>query len=303
MKSSFSSFLSVALKGFGMGAANVVPGVSGGTIALLTGIYSRIVDSINSLTDMSTWKALFGGRLKDFWRSINGSFLLALFVGVIASVFSLAKLMTYVLAYYPVLTWAFFFGLILASAVVMFRGISGWGFREVLLVVAGAALGVAVCTLSPTDTPDDLWFIFICGAIAICTMILPGVSGSFVLLIFGKYDYIMQALTDLDWPVLAVFALGCIAGILAFAKLLHWLLGRWEKQTMLVLLGFVLGSLVKVWPWYDNAAVVKAQLLRGGPVSPLDMQIPGAVLWFLIGLALVVGLEFLGSRRNTAKKQ
>lgn len=296
MNNSLKHYLGVALKGFGMGAANVVPGVSGGTIALLTGIYSDIVGAINSLTEPSVWKNLFHGKFKEFWKGINGSFLTACLLGVLVSVFSLAKLMTYALAYYPVLAWAFFFGLILASVVFMFKDIKGWGAGEVLFVILGVVLGLVVCTLSPTQTPDDLWFIFICGVIAICTMILPGISGSFILLILGKYDYVMQALTDLNWPVLIALAFGCIVGILAFAKLLHWLLARWEKQTLLVLLGFVLGSLVKVWPWNDMAAVTEAQILRGGPVAPVDYQIPLAIVACVVGIVLVVGLELLGSR-------
>lgn len=290
----------IALKGFGMGAANVVPGVSGGTVALLTGIYPQIVGALNAVTDKSTWKALLHGKFGEFWKCINGSFLLALFVGLIISIFSLAKLVTYVLTYYPVLTWAFFFGLILASTVIMFKDVKGWGPSEVLLTVLGIALGVGICLLSPTQTRDDLWFIFICGAIAICTMILPGISGSFILLILGKYEYIMQALTDLNWPVLIVFAAGCLVGILAFAKVLHWLLARWEKQTMLVLLGFVIGSLIKVWPWFDMQAVREAQILREGPAATLDLQIPGAILWCLIGVAFVVVLELLGNRSKKA---
>lgn len=275
--------INIALKGFGMGAANVVPGVSGGTIALLTGIYSQIVDSISAFTDKETWAALLKGRIRDFWKLINGNFLLALGVGILLSVFTLAKLMTYVLENHPVLTWAFFFGLILASVYFMVRDVRDWKPKDVVFVAAGIVLGVAVCTLSPSSTPDSAWFLFICGAIAICTMILPGISGSFILVVLGKYDFIMQAVGDLNWPVLAVFALGCIVGILAFAKLLHWLLARWERATMLVLTGFVLGSLVKVWPWNQTGHVVAS-------------EIPGALLWCIIGAAIVVALELLSKK-------
>lgn len=291
-------FFITALKGFGMGAANVVPGVSGGTIALLTGIYQDIINSLNSLTEKCTWKSLFSGRLGEFWKCINGNFLVALLVGVTISIFSLAKLMTWLLAYYPILTWAFFFGLILSSAFSMFRDIRDWKFSDVLFVLCGAGLGVAVCTLSPTSTPDDLWFIFVCGALAICTMILPGISGSFILLILGKYDYIMQAVTDLNIPVLLAMALGCLVGILAFSKFLHWLLGKWEKQTMIVLLGFVIGSLIKVWPWYDHEVLMQAQMLRGGAADVLDLQILGAVLCCVAGVALVVVLDVLGRKSS-----
>lgn len=290
----------VALKGFGMGAANVVPGVSGGTIALLTGIYSDIVGALNAVTEKETWKSLLHGRFREFWRLIKGDFLEALLVGVLLSVFSLAKLVTWCLTYYPILTWAFFFGLILASAVVMVRGIKDFRGADLIPAVIGLALGLVICTMSPTKTTDDIWFIFLCGAISICAMILPGISGSFILLVMGKYHYIMQAITDLNWPVIIMFGVGCVVGILAFAKLLHWLLARWERQTMLVLLGFVFGSLVRVWPWYDGEAVKAAQLLRTGSVSPLDLQIPGAVIWCAVGIAAVVLFELLGSRKKSA---
>ena len=246
--------LIVALKGFFMGAANVVPGVSGGTIALITGIYKEIIEALGSLTQKETWKSLFKGDFRGFWNQVHGTFLIWLAIGVVLSVFSLAKLMTYVLEHFPVHTWAFFFGLIVASAILMFKDIKGWGIKEILFTLGGVALGLIVCTLSPTKTPDNWFFIFLCGAIAVCTMILPGISGSFILVIMGKYDYIMQAVADLNWPVLIVFGLGCVVGILAFAKFLHWLLARFEKQTMLVLLGFILGSLVKVWPWANESA-------------------------------------------------
>lgn len=290
----------VALKGFGMGAANVVPGVSGGTIALLTGIYSDIVGALNAVTEKETWKSLLHGRFREFWCLIKGDFLVALLVGVLLSVFSLAKLVTWCLTYYPILTWAFFFGLILASAVVMVRGIKDFRGADLIPAVIGLALGLVICTMSPTKTTDNIWFIFLCGAISICAMILPGISGSFILLVMGKYHYIMQAITDLNWPVIIMFGVGCVVGILAFAKLLHWLLARWERQTMLVLLGFVFGSLVRVWPWYDSEAVEAAQLLRTGNVSPLDLQIPGAVIWCAVGIAAVVLFELLGSRKKSA---
>lgn len=308
----------VALKGFGMGAANVIPGVSGGTIALLTGIFGRIIECLNSLMEIGTWKLVLKGQWKEFWKRIDGRFLIALSVGVLLSIFSLAKLMEYVLNYYPVQTWAFFFGMIAASGVVMLMGIKGWKAADVLWAVVGLALGVGICTLSPTTTPDDLWFIVLMGAIAICTMILPGVSGSFILLIFGKYEYLMTAVNEMNVPVLIAFAVGCVGGILAFSKFLHWLLARWERQTMLVLLGFVLGSLIRVWPWSDSSAIVKSQLLHQGAdkaaatdavqalvesgqdLAPLitDRHLAGAIIFAFIGIALVGVLEYFGNKKE-----
>lgn len=301
------------LKGFGMGAANVIPGVSGGTIALLTGIFTEIIDALNALMDPSSWKMLLKGQFREFWRYIHGTFLVSLLVGVLISIFSLAKLMVYVMHFYPVQTWAFFFGLIIASSVYMIYDIKGWKFVDVLFFAVGIALGVVICTLSPTTTPDDLWFIFICGAIAVCTMILPGISGSFILVILGKYDYIMQSVNQLNFPVLLVFGIGCVIGILGFSKFLHWLLKRYERATMLTLVGFVIGALVKVWPWNDMTAVAEGQLLRSGMTAEtaqagaqallsagnaaqgIDLQIPGAIIWAIAGLALVAVLEYLSS--------
>lgn len=301
------------VKGFGMGAANVIPGVSGGTIALLTGIFTEIIDALNALMDPSSWKLLFKGEFREFWKYIHGTFLVALFTGVLISIFSLAKLMVYVMDYYPVQTWAFFFGLIIASSAYMIYDIKGWKVNDVLFFALGIVLGVVICTLSPTTTPDSLWFIFLCGAIAVCTMILPGISGSFILVILGKYDFIMQSINEMNIPVLLVFGLGCVIGILGFSKFLHWLLKRYERPTMLVLVGFVIGALVKVWPWNDMQAVAEGQMLRSGmtpdaasaaaevlmasgdPMKVIDLQTTGAIIWAVAGLALVAVLEYLSA--------
>lgn len=285
----------VALKGFAMGAANVIPGVSGGTIALLTGIFNELIDSLNAIMSISTWKLLIQGNFKEFWKTINGTFLLWLAIGVIISVFSLAKLMEYVLAHHPVQTWAFFFGLIVVSAIFLLCDIKEWKGLDVIWLVLGVALGAFICLMSPTETTSDLWFIAVCGAIAICTMILPGISGSFILVLFGKYEYIMKAVSELNIPVLLVFALGCVIGIVAFSKFLHWLIGKYEKQTLLVLIGFTIGALVKVWPWADKAAYEAANVLNGQPSGTL--HIGGAVAWALIGAGMVLAMELL-TRKN-----
>lgn len=279
--------LTVALKGFFMGAANVVPGVSGGTIALISGIYSELIEALNSIMSIDSWKLLFKGRFKDFWKSIHGTFLLWLGIGVVLSIVSLAKLMEYCLHSFPVQTWAFFFGLIIASAIGMLKDIKGWKVKDIITAVFGIILGYVVCTLSPTTTPDTMWFIFICGAIAVCTMILPGISGSFILVILGKYDFIMGAISGMDIPVLGVFALGCVIGILLFSKFLHWLLARYERGTMLVLIGFVVGSLIKVWPWHDSTTY-----------SPEEPHIVGAVIFCALGLAIIFGTEALRHKKR-----
>lgn len=305
MKKPLSRYLLVALKGIGMGAADVIPGVSGGTIAFMTGIYEELVGSINSINGQAV-RLLFGGKFRDFWKHINGNFLVAVFAGILISVMSLAKLMTYLLAYLPVPTWAFFFGLIVASSVFILRELKDWKPRDGVMLVLGIMLGVVVCTLSPTETPDALWFIFLSGAIAICAMILPGISGSFILLILGKYEFMLSTLTRimsgdgvaLDYLVLVVFVLGAVVGILSFSKFLHWLLARYHRSTLLVLAGFIIGSLVKVWPWSDMVTVTEAQLLRTGSIAEIDMQIPAAVICCIAGAALVTVLELLALRKD-----
>ena len=292
--------IGVAAKGFAMGAANVIPGVSGGTIALLTGIFNELIGALNALLTPKAWKLLFKGSFREFWEYIHGTFLLWLGAGVVASVFSLAKLMEYVLSHHPVQTWAFFFGLILVSAVFMLADLKGKKAVDVLWLAIGAAMGAAICLLSPSTTPDAPWFIAICGAIAICTMILPGISGSFILVLLGKYDYIMGAVSNLDIPVLAVFAVGCVVGIVAFSKILHWLIAHFEKQTLLVLIGFTVGSLVKVWPWADKAAYQAANALTGCQEG--ELHILSAVICALVAAASVIVLEVLAHRAKGADK-
>mgnify|MGYP002764992423 CR=1 FL=1 len=307
----------VALKGFAMGAANVIPGVSGGTIALLTGIFNELIEALNAILSVSSWKLLLKGEVKEFWKNIHGTFLLWLGVGVIVSVFSLAKLMEYVLAYHPIQTWAFFFGLIVVSGVYMLYDIKGWKVTDGFWLVFGVILGAMICLLSPTQTTDAGWFIMICGAIAICTMILPGISGSFILVLFGKYEYIMSAISELNWPVLILFGVGCVLGIAAFSKFLHWLIAHYERPTLITLIGFTLGSLVKVWPWSDKVSVLTAQLMRDGQTaeqaqagvqaladsgfdlaSMINPQTVSAIVWMLVGAALVIALEWLGHSKN-----
>ena len=313
----------VAVKGACMGAADVIPGVSGGTIAFIMGIYDEFVGSLASI-NAEALRLLFKGRFSAFWKHINGSFLLSLVIGIGISIIALAGLMQMLLSDFPIQTWAFFFGLIVASSLFIIRGISGWKLREGLLLLFGILLGAVICTLSPTQTPDGLWFIFLSGALAICAMILPGISGSFILLILGKYEYVLGAISGLvagvdpgrNLLILGVFGLGAIIGILAFSRFLHWLLARWQKETMIVLAGFIIGSLVKIWPWSNAEAIVLSQfpeLASFGDALPTeiisqymasaDLHIGGAVLFAVIGFSLVTGIEMAGkvaSRKKTA---
>ena len=313
----YLKYLFVTVKGICMGAADVIPGVSGGTIAFMTGIYEELVGSINAINGTAV-KLFFTGRFRQFWKHINGNFLFSLVLGIMISILSLAKLMQYLLDYQPVQTWAFFFGLIVASSIFILRGIKSWKANDFVMLVFGIVLGVVVCTLAPTETPDGLWFIFCCGAIAICAMILPGISGSFILLVLGKYKYMMGVLADivsgkgdwLDFVTVIVFILGALFGIIAFAKFLHWLLARYHRSTLLVLAGFIIGSLVKVWPWSNMQTVILSQFPDLRPLAVenglapelieqysgmVDLHVGGAVAFALVGLFLVVGIELAGT--------
>lgn len=300
-------YMMLVLKGSAMGAADVIPGVSGGTIAFMTGIFEELVGSINSF-DSTAVRLLFTGKIKEFWKHINGSFLMAVGSGILLSVITLAKVMLYLLNNHPIETWAFFFGLIVASSIFILRGVKGWDLLSVLFTIFGIILGVTVCTLSPTETPNDLWFIFLSGAIAICAMILPGISGSFILLILGKYEYIMESISRLTagdmataLPVIGVFGMGAATGIISFSKFLHWLLGKFHKQTLLVMAGFIIGSLVKVWPWSNIEAIKASQFphipekaLVLIPAELVDMHYVGAIIFAFIGFFLVSGVEIMG---------
>lgn len=322
----FLKNITVAVKGACMGAADVIPGVSGGTIAFIMGIYDEFVGSLASINSEAI-RMLLQGQFKAFWKHINGSFLLSLVIGIGISVVSLASLMQMLLSDFPIQTWAFFFGLIVASSIFILRGISGWALREVLLLVLGIILGIVICTLSPTQTPDGLWFIFLSGALAICAMILPGISGSFILLILGKYQYIMGCISDLvsgvnfaqNFLILCIFGIGAIVGILGFSKFLHWLLARWQKETMIVLAGFIIGSLVKVWPWSNMEAIVTSQFPNVASLSEslggtlpaeivaqyaehINPHTTSAFAFALIGFFLVTGIELAG-KKIVNKKQ
>ena len=285
--------LIIALKGFGMGAGSVTPCVSAGTVALLTGIYQPLLDSLASLSNPRTWKALFGGRFKEFWQLVGGTFLVWLTIGFVISVLALAKLVSWGLEVHPVQTWAFFFGLIVASTILLLLEIKDWKLSDLFFIAVGVGLGIGIFCLTPSQTPDSLLFIFICGAVSVCSMILPGIAGSFVLQIMGKYEYIMKALNfdNLNIPVILVFCLGCAVGLLAFSKFLKWLMSRWEKATLLVLIGFVMGSLVRIWPYSNMESIQSAQLLRTGCASPLDLQIPSAILWCAAGIVVIAALQ------------
>ena len=291
----------MAFKGVCMGAADVIPGVSGGTIAFLMGIYQELLDSIKSINGHSL-KLLLTGKVGEFWKAINGWFLVSLGTGILVSIFSLARLMKYLLEYHPVQLWSFFFGLILASAIYILKGLDKWSLKNIISLLAGVAVAAYICIASPAQTPDALWFVFLSGAIAICAMILPGISGSFILLLLGKYAFIMGALTELNIPVLLVFAAGAGIGIVCFSHVLSWLLKKFYMLTIALLSGFMIGSLLKVWPWKVAGAVEGFDY----PAFPgafeaatgTEPYIVHAAIFAIIGFLVVFMIEIFASNNK-----
>jgi len=243
------NYLVLFLKGMGMGAANVIPGVSGGTIALITGIFEELINSIKSF-DATAVKLLFTGKWKDFSKHVNLLFLIIVFAGAFVSIFSLAVVLKFLFTFYPVYIWAFFFGLIIASVIFVGKTISTWNWSVIVIFIIGTAIAVIISFLSPATQNEALWYLFICGIVAVCSMILPGLSGSFVLILMGNYQLVMiNAVKDLNLKILLPVALGAGFGLITFSHLLSWLFKKFKDQTISLLTGFILGSLAILWPW------------------------------------------------------
>lgn len=273
-----------------MGAADIIPGVSGGTIAFITGIYEQLLQSLQAI-NLATLRQVIRGDFKGAWDTINGTFLLALFAGILVSVGSLVKLIAYLLEHEQVLLWSFFFGLIVASALVIGRKIKDWSMGAIVAMAAGIGIAVYISLATPAQTPDALWFVFLSGAIAICAMILPGISGSFILLLLRKYAFIVEALKTLDIVTILVFMAGCAVGLLSFARLLSWMFKRFHDLTIALLTGFMLGSLNMVWPWkkvieYRMNSAGEEVPFRYESVAP-DAYVGDPQLLFAIALAVV----------------
>ena len=231
-----------------MGAADIVPGVSGGTIAFITGIYEELLKSISSI-NFKIFSSLKDKKIKSVWHKINGNFLACVFSGILFSVLLLSKTIAFLIKSYPVLVWSLFFGLILASSFIIGRNIRSWNFQRVISLILGAFIAFSITRLSPVENPESMLYIFLSGAIAICAMVLPGVSGSFILLLMGSYTLILKALNELNLTVVLVFCFGCLIGLLSFARLLSKLFKSYRDLTIAVLTGFLIGSIEKVWPW------------------------------------------------------
>jgi len=297
-------YLFITLKGIAMGAADVVPGVSGGTIAFISGIYEELLETISNF-NIQALKVLTKEGVKPFWKHINGNFIAALLFGIAISIISLAKLITYLLHTHPVLLWGFFFGLIVASVFLVGKKITQWKVPHVIALIIGTIIAFVITILNPMENPDTLWFVFISGAIAICAMILPGISGSFILLLLGSYELILSSVKDFKITTILTFILGCVVGLLSFSKFLNWLFKRFHDITIAVLTGFLIGSLNKIWPWKE---VISTRENSKGEIVPFietnilptnfdgNPQITGVIILALVGFGLIFGLEKLAKK-------
>ena len=302
-KRTYLHYLFIALKGMAMGIAELVPGVSGGTIAFVTGIYEEFLSSINNIT-LSTFKTLKNKGFSAFWKKLNGNFLVVLFGGMLVSILSFSKLISWLLEFHPIPIWSFFFGLVLASVIFVAKAINKWNLATIVLFALGAVTAFYITTLPPSANTDSLPFLFFSGALAICAMVLPGISGSFILVLLGSYKTILDAVNDKDFKIIITVGLGVVFGILSFARLLKWMFEHYKNITLAVLTGFILGSLNKIWPWKNILEVIqigKKEIIIDENISPFsfegDPQLSFAIVAALIGFSLIFILERTASKK------
>ena len=293
------------LKGVAMGASDVVPGVSGGTIAFITGIYERLIHAIKSI-NLTNIKLFFTGHFREFWKNIDGNFLVCLAAGIAVSFLSLAKLITYLLETHPILVWSFFCGLIVASVVFVGKTVKwNWKTALTLIVFAIASFFITSPENAPLGQNGAYWYIFLCGAIAICAMILPGISGSFILVLLGQYAYILQSLVEFRIDVIAIFMVGALIGIVSFSHVLDWLFKNFEMITKAALTGFMLGSINKIWPWKNTIDTIvyadgETQLIQENILpTQLDGQFWGAIALMIAGFGIIFIIEFISEKMKT----
>ncbi|MDG1981170.1 MAG: DUF368 domain-containing protein [Flavobacteriaceae bacterium] len=306
MKRSLKDYIIISLKGMAMGAADVVPGVSGGTIAFISGIYEELLNSISSF-NLSLFSVLKNEGFKKVWKMVNGRFLLALFIGICISVLSLAKLIENLLENHPILIWSFFFGLVLASIIYIAKQIKIWNIKSYLYLIFGLIFAYYITTLNPVISQNTSpWFLFLAGMIAICAMILPGISGSFILVLLGAYKPILNAINTKDFFSVFIFMAGAILGLLTFSRVLKWLFSKYKNYTLALLIGFIAGSLNKIWPWKEtiswrtNSKGIEVPF-NTTSVSPLsfdgDSKLLMAGLLAIIGFGLILILEKLAVKK------
>jgi len=318
MRKLFPDYLIITLKGLAMGAADVVPGVSGGTIAFISGIYKELIDSINNV-NLSALKTLKKDGLKAAWEQVNGSFLLALVIGIGISVLTFSKVITHLLDTQPILVWSFFFGLIIASITLIWKEITHWKLVDILFLLIGITISYYITIARPVSSPDSYWYLFLSGFIAIIAMILPGISGAFILLLMGSYETVIgtintfrEGLTTANSEILisallklGVFAVGAIIGLKSFSKILHWMFEHHKNTTLTLLIGFMMGSLNKVWPWKQ---VLETRINSHGEIVPYidrsilpqnfegEPQITIAIILAIFGFVLIFGMEKIASK-------
>ena len=306
MSRKVKDYIVIGLKGMAMGAADVVPGVSGGTIAFISGIYEELLRSISNV-NFDLFKTLKNEGFNAAWKQLNGSFLLSLFLGIFISIFSLAQAIKYLLENEPILLWSFFFGLVLASVIYIAKQISKWNSISVLILILAAFLAYYITTLSPLVSENtSLLFMFLSGAIAICAMILPGISGAFIMVLLGAYKPILSAVSDRDYKTVTAVFLGAIVGLLSFSKVLKWLFANYKNYTLAVLTGFITGSLNKICPWKEtltwrtNSHGIKVAFNQQS-VSPFsfegDSQLMMAIVLIIVGFSLILIMEKLAVKK------
>ncbi|MEZ7875914.1 MAG: DUF368 domain-containing protein [Polaribacter sp.] len=307
MGRSLKEYIVIGLKGMAMGAADVVPGVSGGTIAFISGIYEELLESISNI-NFKLLKTLKSDGIKAAWKQVNGSFLLALFIGIFISIISLAKTIKWLLENEPILLWSFFFGLVLASIIYIGKQISKWNTKAIIILIIGAFVAYYITTLNPLVTENSsLLFMFLAGSIAICAMILPGISGAFIMVLLGAYKPILSALNDRDYKTVATVFLGAIVGLLVFSKILKWMFTNYKNYTLAILTGFIVGSLNKIWPWKEtltwriNSHDLEVPFKQQS-ISPFsfdgDPKLMFAIILAFVGFGLILLMEKLAVKKE-----
>jgi len=286
-----------------MGAANVIPGVSGGTMALILGIYEELINAIRSI-NLKFVRLVTQLNIKEALSSVSWPFLLPIGLGVLLATLSLAEVLSWLLDRYPVIVWSFFFGLIVSSVITVSRVIKQWRISAIVAIAVGTIIAYFLFGAIPVSTPNAPWFIFVSGFIAICAMILPGISGAYILVLLGKYHYILKALNNKDFFTLFIIGAGALVGLISFAQILGWLLKKYHDLTMAILIGLMCGSLRKIWPWKETVTTFidshgkEIPSLQSNIIPPsFTIEVGFALLFMLIGILVIWGLD-LWARKN-----
>ena len=305
----FKDYIGLFVRGFGMGAADVVPGVSGGTMAFIFGIYEELILSIRDILSPQAARLLLQFKLKEAFNALPWKFLVALGLGILTAIFSLAPALEWTLVNQPVFLWSFFFGLVTASIITVSRRVGHWGVPTISGVVIGAVVAWIIVGMVPAQTPDTPLFLFFSGFIAICAMILPGISGSFILVLLGKYQTVLAAVNNRDFLTLFFVAAGAAIGIVTFAQVVGWFFKRYHDITVAVLIGLMAGSLRKIWPWKETVRFITDRHGEQIPIEQINIfpnawttEVTFALILAIIGFALVFGIEYWASRKEKTQQ-